>query len=153
MNDNYIEWYNHINEISQQIITILNQTPISSNSTIIFDIDGTLIHSSGEGPIIPIVNVWNHAKSMGITLVIITNRIGTQQNINYTQIQLDSFNISGWRLMFFRPPDKVDNPFKYKGAARTGVYERGYNTIISIGDQPCDIGNYGGIGVLIPVLK
>ena len=140
-----------MNDISYWIIGKLTQLDLTPNSAIVFDIDNTLIHSNGNG-IIPIINVFNHVKSIGIIPILITNRIGNQQSIDFTQNQLKQCGIEGYKSLYFRHPEKEDNPYRYKERARRSVYERGMNVIMSIGDQPWDIGNYGGIGVIIPIL-
>ena len=68
-----------------------------------------------------------------------------------TQNQLGSIGIVGYKSMYFRSPAKENNPWKYKEIARKSVLDRGFNIIMSVGDQPWDIGNYGGIGVKVPL--
>ena len=41
------------------------------------------------------------------------------------------------------------NSYKYKEDTRKKITDEGYTIILSIGDQLCDIGKYGGKGILI----
>ena len=135
-------------KISKQIINILSRISIPSNAAIVFDIDNTLIDRLGN-PICPILMLFNHVKSLGIKIVLITARSGDQQVINFTMNQLKTLGIMGQILTYFIEPGKTD-PWKYKYLARMNVHERGYQVIMSIGDEPWDIGDFGGIGFQVP---
>jgi predicted secreted acid phosphatase len=129
---------------------MLNYITLPKNPVIVFDIDNTLIDSCGKS-IIPIVNLFNYAKSIGITPVIITNRTGDKKTIDFTQNQLRDYGIDGYRFLFFRKPTLPNNPFRYKEKARLKLYLSNMTVIMSIGDHEWDIGKYGGIGFLLPV--
>lgn len=116
----------------------------NNNSVIVYDIDDTLIANNGE-PIIPIINTYNYAKSIGLIPVIITARPGSTENIQKTKEQLHSFGITDYKYMYFRPHDKQDLS-TFKMLSRKNLHDRGYQVIVSIGDMPWDIGQYGGIG-------
>lgn len=144
-------WYQQMTDISHSVISKLSNIELYSNSAIVFDIDNTLLHLNGT-PIIPIIHIFNFAKSIGLTLVIITNRLGIPPNINFTTMQLENSGIYGYRFIYFRSPTKVDNPWRYKEISRKHVLDKGFNIIMSIGDQEWDIGNYSGEGIKVPVL-
>ena len=147
----YIEWYNKTENIVFNIISTLSKMKIEDKSAIIFDIDDTLIHSNGHRIDIMFF-LFNYIKFLGIYIVIITSRIGSPENIEATLQQLKFHGIQEVECIYFRNPFKFDCPFQFKEICRKSVYDtKGLTVIMSIGDQPWDIGNYGGIGYLIPV--
>lgn len=131
-------------DVANEIVRTINNTPIYPNSVIIYDIDDTLLDGQGS-PIIPIIYTYQYAKNAGLIPVIITARPGTDQNIEWTKVQLENVGVSGYKYMYFRPYDNPDHS-TYKLFARKNLFDRGYNTVISIGDMPWDIGQYGGLG-------
>ena len=137
-----------ISEIANEFIKTLNSLQFYENSVIVYDIDDTLIDTSGK-TIEPIINTYHYAKKMGIATVIITARPGTRENIEKTKEQLSQHGITGYKYMYFIPRDKQD-PMTFKYIARRNLHERGYNVAMSIGDMPWDIGYYGGIGFQVP---
>ena len=47
----------------------------------------------------------------------------------------------------------MNNPYTYKRLARQHATEQdNYNIVMSVGDQPWDIGDYGGIPIKLPSL-
>lgn len=127
----------------------LQQITLPTNSSAIFDIDDTLIRSSGE--LIPEVrDLYNYTLSLGMTTFIITNRVGTDENIERTHQELSSHGIVNYNTAYFRDAD-CHNMWYPKLNARKHISDRGYTTIISVGDKPWDIGKYGGLGVIIPL--
>ena len=136
------------------------------NPAVIFDIDGTLIRYD-KTPIKPVVKFYHYCLKKGIPIFIVTARPGTEYNKDYTIDELHKNNIQGWEGMSF-----YDNSFnnwgiaesplryltstiypgsiyRYKYNARKNIYENGFNTILSIGDQEFDVGEYGGVSVLL----
>ena len=135
-------------KVVRKVFEKLDQIQIPSNAAIVFDIDHTLIDLTGK-PIDPVVYLFHHVKQRGISPVIITAREGTEENIAFTQEQLSSLGITGQTFMYFLAPGKTD-PWRFKWIARKNVHERGLNVIMSIGDEPWDIGEYGGDGFQLP---
>ncbi len=123
-------------------------TILPPNPAIVFDIDGTLLDDNGQG-IIPIIALFRFSKMMGITPFIITARIDdgimAQQ---YTHTQLHNNGIFDYATLFMLPKNFL-HPCRYKLLARKQIYDWGYNVVMSIGDTPWDIGEYGGIGILV----
>lgn len=148
-----MEWNQEMQRISlnlrKKLLKFSQNMP--NNPVIVFDIDDTLIHTSGN-IIYPMLNVYNYAKSLGIIPMLITNRGGSQEVIIYTENQLLEANITDYKSLYFRNPG-TDNPYKYKELARKNIHDRGFYVLMSIGDMPWDIGNYGGVGENIPILK
>ena len=148
--DDYKRWYQQVTDLSYQAIKSLNNMSLPENAAIVFDIDDTLIRPDGQ-PIFPILNLYNYSKEMGLTLILITNRLGNEMGIKYTQEQLTNIGVFGYKSLYFRSPEKEDNPWRYKEISRKSIFERGFQVVMSVGDQPWDIGKYGGVGVKVPV--
>ena len=140
-----------IENIASVIIHTLYTSIPYNNSIAIYDIDETLINTDNS-PIQPIINTFNHAKALGIQPVLITARVGTDLNVHKTQLQLSHHNITGYHSLYFRPSIHSD-PYQYKLDARKDLYDKGYTAILSVGDAPWDIGEYGGIGFRLPILQ
>jgi len=131
----------------KKIENILEKNKYIPNRAVIYDIDDTLIFSSGE-PNRDVIHTYNYARKLGYTPFIITAREGNYNNMKYTVEQLEKNNIKGFRRLYFRPKDKSDI-YRYKLLSRKNIYDNNYNTILSFGDMFWDIGEYGGIGVKI----
>lgn len=143
-----MECHEQLEKISTQIIDTLDSLEIPKNGVIVYDIDYTLLDGD-ERPIYPIIKTYYHALNLGLQPIIVTARIGTQENINRTISILKHYGISKILFMYFRPPNKYDL-YRFKLRARQHIHERGYIVLMSIGDMPWDIGEYGGIGVKLP---
>lgn len=143
-----MDYHTILDKISRNIIYTLNNIPIPKNGVIVYDIDDTLIDSA-ERPLYSIINTYHHAVFLGLKPVFITARVGTSQNINYTQNLLKKYGLENSLCMYFRPPDN-HNPYDFKLSCRKNIHENGYQVIMSIGDMPWDIGEYGGIGIKLP---
>ena len=126
----------------------LDQIQIPPNAVFVFDIDHTLIDETGKA-IDPVVYLFHYVKQRGISPVIITARRGSEENIARSREQLESLGITGARFTYFIAPEKND-PWKFKYIARKNVHERGYQVIMSIGDEPWDLGEYAGFGFQVP---
>jgi len=135
-------------KVVRAVFEKLDRMEIPKNAAFVFDIDHTLIDETGM-PIEPVVQLFHTVKKLGIHPVIITARTGTPEVIKWTQDQLKHFGITGQKFTYLLSPGKTD-PWKYKHIARKNVHERGLHVIMSIGDQPWDLGEYGGIGFQLP---
>ena len=124
---------------------ILDNIRFDSNQAIVFDIDDTLI-SSRNGQLIPtIFDFYNYCIDKGYKVYIITARAGTIKNMEITIQQLRSLGIANYKRLYFRKPFDM-RVARSKKLARKHIP---YNVVLSIGDQPGDIGEYGGIGILL----
>lgn len=148
--DDYKRWYQQVTNLSYQAIVKLNNISLPDNATIVFDIDETLIRPDGK-VIFPILNLYNYSKEMGLVIILITNRLGDESGIKFTQSQLSNLGITGYKSIYFRRSHKEGNPWRYKETARKHVFEQGLNIVMSVGDQPWDVGNYGGVGIQVPL--
>ena len=145
-------WHKKIVDVSDKAIATLSNMSITPNSVVVFDIDDTLIHISGKC-IEPIRKVFDYTKEIGLIPIIITNRSGTPDIVNYTKNQLSECCLVGYRSLYFREPSKPDNPYRYKEISRKSIHEKGMTVVMSIGDQLWDIGKYGGVGYIVPILR
>ena len=125
---------------------IFESLDIKPNSTIVFDIDDTLIANNNK-PISDTIDFYNFLLNKNIKPVIVTARVNTPRNMEMTKRQLKSHGITKYKYLYLRPSKY--NVWEYKTNARKDITNRGYNIEMSIGDKPWDIGQYGGIGVLI----
>jgi ribonucleotide monophosphatase NagD (HAD superfamily) len=87
MDDDYKKWYIKITNISYQAIQTINNMVLPSNPAIIFDIDDTLIDST-DNIIYPILNIYKFAKVLNLTIIIVTNRSGDEDSIEFTLDQI-----------------------------------------------------------------
>jgi predicted secreted acid phosphatase len=138
---------NHTCGIVQRASLYLSELRLPEMPAMVFDIDDTLIDSSNR-PIAPVIQLFEYAKHLGITLFIVTNRMGNDGNDVYTRQQLDAHGIRGYKGIYFREKECLDL-WVPKIRARRHIYEKGYNTVMSIGDKEWDIGDYGGVGVIV----
>jgi predicted secreted acid phosphatase len=120
---------------------------LPSNSAVVFDIDMTLIDEGGER-IEPVCWFYDKVLESGFVPVLITARPSIKEVVDETEFQLYQANIMDYESIYFRNQSETDYA-TYKKNCRRNLWNRGYKVIMSIGDKPWDIGEYGGIGVLL----
>jgi hypothetical protein len=133
--------------VIQKVRNYLSGIRIPNRSVIIFDIDDTLIQSSNGKGIADVLQSYYLVNSMGIKPIIITARLYNPYVVNYTYNQLASFGINNPTVFFC--PEGMSDYGRYKLMTRKSIADRGFNIIMSIGDQPWDIGEYGGYGIIV----
>lgn len=144
------QWKEKLTKICKKSIDILSEMKLPLNPAIVFDIDNTLIDRKGEC-IEQIALLYNYAKMIGITLVLITSRLGTEKIINFTQNQLTYAKIKEYKFIYFKKYSDGDN-WNFKRNARVDLHNKGFTTVMSVGDSDWDIyGDYTGISVKIPL--
>ena len=126
-------------------MNILEKTPFQPNQAVVFDIDDTLISSRTDRCIPNVCDLYNKCLHKGYSVYIITARPGTPYAMNFTVQQLQQCGIKGYKKIYFRPPYDLNVPL-YKKNARKCIPE---NVVMSVGDQPWDIGEHGGAGLLV----
>ena len=126
-------------------MNILEKIPFNSNQAIVFDIDDTLICSKTHKIIPNLFNFYNYCINRGYNIYIITARAGTVKNMNATIKQLERLGIYNYKRIYFRKPLDLKIA-RSKKLARKHIPHK---IVLSIGDQPGDIGEYGGIGILV----
>ena len=124
---------------------IKNNTP--NDGVIVFDIDNTLI-SYSKKPLFKPVKFYYYCLHKGFDVYIITARLSHKQNMHLTIQELKDYGIIDYKKLYFMKPDQTDQ-VEYKIKARKHILDSGKNILLSIGDQPCDYGKYGGIGVRV----
>lgn len=118
---------------------------------IILDIDDTVITSTltigVKEPIVPIVELVHYFNYIGLNVFFITARVGMNIVKTITENELEELGIHYLRV-FYRG-GVFDDVAGYKRNIRKQLSSH-YNIIMSIGDQPWDMGEYAGQGVLLP---
>lgn len=120
-----------------------------ANAAIIFDIDDTLLRPR-RGLIYPVKDLYDYSIEIGLRPFIVTNREGSKEVVDATHAELAYYGIRGYDTAYFRHPQCQDM-WSPKLGARKHIAERGFVTVMSVGDKPWDIGEHGGVGVIIPV--
>jgi hypothetical protein len=138
--------FKHLDIVKKNILEAFNKIP--KDSVIVYDIDDTLYDVENDKVIQPIVDTYKEALLKGFPIAIITARVGTDENIHYTQLQLTRLGIKDYFTMYFRPEGKTDL-YLFKMKARQNLHDRGYKVGISIGDKPWDVGMYGGLSFIV----
>jgi predicted secreted acid phosphatase len=130
------------------LYNIVNNIKFQNNNCVIFDIDDTLINSKTNQKNNEIIKFYKYLILQKINIILITARTASPEIIKYTYNQLNNLGIKNYKYLYF-----ITNNFKnvkfYKINARKDVHNKGYNIIMSLGDNEWDYGKYGGIGVLI----
>ena len=124
---------------------ILASIPFHSSQAVVFDIDDTIIDSTTHRLMPKTFSLYQYCIDRGYHVYIVTARARTPQGIRYTLDQLRDAGIGGFRAIAFRAPDEMDM-YAYKRNARRAIPE---HVIMSVGDQPWDVGQYGGFGVIV----
>jgi predicted secreted acid phosphatase len=139
----------NIEKVCENAKRLLSKININSNTSIVFDIDDTLINPRTRQLITPVYNLYLYAINLGIVPFIITARIASNDNSNYTVQELANFNIK-YKMLFLRSNKCTDvQQFKYKSRER--ITQDGYLIVMTVGDMLWDIsGGYNGIGIKIP---
>lgn len=128
------------------IFNILDNINYKENSTVVFDIDNTLIINGIVKT--KIVNIYRYFVRKGIYPYIITGRKSKPEIISYTQNQLDKINLK-YSGIYFRPLNSYDIA-KFKQQARHDIIKKGKIIELSIGDKHWDYkGKYCGIGIKV----
>ena len=116
---------------------------------VVFDIDDTLLLPSSGIGIPESVFFYRFVKCMGFKTVIITARMGYKENIDKTFMDLKNIGIKDFESIYFRSTSNPDVA-KFKLSSRKNIHDRyNENVIMSVGDMPWDLGEYGGVGVFL----
>lgn len=145
--------YEKLTTLVNSVLHTLGNINFPRNPIVVFDIDHTLVDGKNR-PLQPIVDLYKHLYDNNIPLAIITARVGTPNNIKITQEMLHSYGIRGYSVIYFRPETvggDARSQYIFKLNARKDLHDKGYTVTMSLGDKPWDYGEYGGIGVRIPI--
>jgi hypothetical protein len=138
-----------IEKVCTRAKNVLSKLEVKQNSAIVFDIDDTLIYSKTGYLIKPVYDLYKYATNLDITPFIVTARISTPQNINYTKKEMANHDVQ-FKYAFFRCEGVTDIP-SFKLRCRERITSTGYSILMTVGDMNWDIsGGYNGIGIKIP---
>jgi hypothetical protein len=132
----------------KNILDSIKNTEDAEKFCVFFDIDDTLINSNNGTKIKPIIDLYNYAIKKKISTIIITARPGFKENIKNTINELSMNNIKNYDLLYLRPENMTDVK-EFKLFARRNATECGYTPLFSIGDMFWDVGDYGGIPLVL----
>ena len=133
-------------------INYLDNFDYNPRYTVMFDIDDTLL-LDGE-PNKPILKLLKECNKRKIKVVIITARssIYTQETIFELEEYGITFNKGKYHYDFIYLRHSPDDDHElFKSNVKENLYNQGYLTIMSVGDQNVDIiGKYSGYGIKLP---
>lgn len=132
------------------LINFFEKIPKKKTDIIFFDIDDTLLRPFTNEPIEPVLNFYNYLVNNGYNIAIITARLYFEDNVKHTINDLKSIGIeqNSYKYLILRP-DIFNDVKEYKTLARKNILENGFTPLMSLGDMYWDVGDYGGIGVII----
>lgn len=144
----YQTWHEAVTKCSMDAMNYLNSSS-ADNPAIVLDIDETILDENMK-VIEPVYNVYLLAVNLGISVFFVTSRLATEPNIRYTHMQLQYNGITRYRCIYFKSNPFIDDEL-YKKTSREDIHRSMNCTVIlSIGDMPWDIGEYGGYGIKLP---
>jgi hypothetical protein len=138
------QWINQY--LNQDMKRIVDSLPLTDSSVIVFDIDDTLIDRNSI-PILEVIELYKYVLRKGFKVAIITARKGIGYNIHRTINELFMHGIKDYLFLYFMRMEDEDHVM-YKLNARKDIHDKNYKVVMSIGDMPWDIGEYGGVGIL-----
>ena len=131
------------------LIKFFETIPKTKKDIVFFDIDDTLLRPYINEPVKPVLDFYNYLIKNGYNVAIITARPYTDENLNYTINDLKSIGIENSYKYLILRNIYVDDIKEYKKEARKQIVNDGYVPLMSIGDMYWDMGEYGGIGILV----
>lgn len=126
--------------------------------TVMFDIDDTLLYSKNFKGIQPIIRLLVECNKKNMFVLIVTARdsiytnetIKDLENIGLKQGNNAPFT---YNYLYLRKSPKDNNNF-FKSGIKKQFYEKGFVTIMSVGDNDIDInGDYSGYCLKLPNLR
>ena len=142
---------NDIDILDNDIIDFFEKIPKKKTDIVFFDIDDTLLrpYSIVPTPVKNVLNFYKYLTSHGYNVAIITARPDFEANLNYTIQDLKNIGIvDDYKFIVLRPHDMNDIK-EFKKQARKNIIDKGYTPLMSIGDMHWDVGEYGGIGLIV----
>lgn len=115
---------------------------LSPKPAIVLDIDGTVLQNQPDGSakcVLIFRELCKCCEKAGITIFCVTARPDSDQGYNrrWTESQLRKCGIEPVHELIMRPPDSKFGPFKKE--ARSEIRAKGYDVLVSIGDQWADL--------------
>ncbi len=87
----------------------------------------------------PTLDLFNAAKSWGVTVFFITGRQDRFDLRDATVTNLKRAGYDGWKDLVMRPIASAGSVSDYKSSARKAIEDQGYRIIANIGDQQSDL--------------
>ena len=112
-----------------KIKNVLKNRVIDEKDAVMFDIDDTLIFTSGVANV-EMIQLLYYARNLGYKIVIITARPTNELTARITKIQLQKYKIP-YDFLYITPAEN-------KGNVKV---QTGLNYILSVGDQETDLTN------------
>jgi len=133
------------------LINFFERIPKKKTDIVFFDIDDTLLRSWAQipTPVQPVLDFYKYLTSHGYNVAIITARPDFEENVKYTVNDLKNIGIENdYKYLILRPQD-IQDVKEFKKMARKEILDKGYTALMSIGDMYWDVGEYGGIGIIV----
>jgi len=133
------------------LINFFERIPKKKTDIVFFDIDDTLLRPWAQipTPVQPVLDFYKYLTSHGYNVAIITARSDFEENVKYTVNDLKNIGIENdYKYLILRPQDMQDVK-EFKKMARKEILNKGYTALMSIGDMYWDVGEYGGIGIIV----
>jgi hypothetical protein len=97
------------------------------------------------------LELYNLAKSKGITLFFVTGRGETPDNRSHTEHNLTREGYAGWEHLYLKPAGFTGTTTDYKSGTRKTIEDQGYRIVASVGDQYSDLaGGHEDVAFKLP---
>ena len=136
----------------EQLTELVDTHSVSDKNAVVFDIDGTLFKegvyepSSTDDLITPVTDFYTYCLNHNVSPFIVTARPNYPKNMEMTNNILKTINLEPKIAYFMK---YGEDPNITKAIARHDIKKHGYRVLMSIGDNTCDMGEHGGVGVLL----
>ena len=133
------------------LIHFFEKIPKKKTDIVFFDIDDTLLRPfvSVPTPVQPVLDFYKYLTSHGYNVAIITARPNYEENVTYTLLDLKNIGIENDYKFIILRPEYMRDIKEFKKLARKEIIDKGYTPLMSIGDMYWDVGEYGGIGIIV----
>ncbi len=163
---------NELSEIAENTIAKLNDIKLTSNSTVVFDVDETIlsnyehikevdfgfkldlwkewIEKSKATAINPTKKIYKWCVKNNVKVVFLTGRFQNQYQFTYRNLLLQGFTKIDTLICRKEDESKLSAAV-YKTNERKILTDKGYEIIASIGDSETDIkGEFTGLKIKLP---
>ena len=89
--------------------------------------------------LMPTLDLFNTAKSLGVTVFFITGRPDRFDLRAATVKNLKEAGYDGWQDLVMRPISSAGSVADYKSSARKAIQDKKYHIILNVGDQQSDV--------------
>ncbi|HEY6760881.1 MAG TPA: HAD family acid phosphatase [Baekduia sp.] len=133
------QWWNQ----KPAIVFDIDETALSNYSAIVADgfVYGPKSQAEATDEIgtaiKPTLDLYNLAKSKGITPFFVTGRPEAQRAPTEDNLKREGY--ADWKQLFLKPAGFSGTTVQYKTGARTQIEQQGYHVVASVGDQYSDL--------------